>query len=108
MSGSKTIVSPALPTISHHFQSSAGYTWIGSSYLLANAASTPLWGRTSDIWGRKPLLLAAVAMFLIGSVLCAAAQDIGMLITGRAIQGSAAGGIVILVNICVSDLFELR
>jgi MFS family permease len=104
----QTIVSPALPVISHYFRSSSGYTWIGTAYLLSNAASTPLWGRASDIWGRKPVLLAAVATFFVGSLLCAAARSIGMLIAGRAVQGSAAGGIVILVNICVSDLFDIR
>lgn len=54
-----TIVTTALPTISEHFHSAAGYTWIGSAFLLANAASTPSWAKVSDIFGRKPMLLAA-------------------------------------------------
>lgn len=86
----------------------AGYTWVGSAYLLANAASTPLWGKFSDIFGRKPVLLVAVFTFFVGSLLCAASNSIIMLIVGRAIQGADAGGIVSLVNICISDLFELR
>ncbi|EHL02315.1 putative Uncharacterized transporter C3H1.06c [Glarea lozoyensis 74030] len=61
-----TIVTTALPTISEHFHSNAGYTWIGSAYLLANAASTPSWGKFSDIWGRKPILLIAAGIFFIG------------------------------------------
>lgn len=103
-----TIVSTAIPTIANQFNSAKGYTWIGSAYLLANAASTPLWGKLSDIWGRKPVLLVAVAVFFIGSLICAASIDMGMLIAGRAVQGSASGGIVALVNICISDLFSMR
>ncbi|KFZ07534.1 hypothetical protein V501_06373 [Pseudogymnoascus sp. VKM F-4519 (FW-2642)] len=100
-----TIITTALPTISEHFHSNAGYTWIGSAYLLANAASTPSWGKFSDIWGRKPILLAAAAIFFIGSLLAATAVNIGMLITARAIQGTGGGGLIVLVNICISDLF---
>ncbi|KAI9806936.1 MAG: hypothetical protein M1833_002594 [Piccolia ochrophora] len=103
-----TIITTALPTISEHFGSSAGYTWIGSSYLLANAASTPVWGKLSDIWGRKPALLIAAAVFFFGSALCGAATSITMLIAGRAVQGLGGGGLIILVNICISDLFSMR
>lgn len=103
-----TIVSTALPTISEHFHSNAGYTWIGSAYLLANAASTPSWGKFSDIWGRKPILLAAAIIFFIGSLLAAVSVNIGMLITARAIQGIGGGGLIVLVNICISDLFSIR
>lgn len=103
-----TIVSTAIPTIANQFDSAKGYTWIGSAYLLANAASTPLWGKLSDIWGRKPVLLVAVAVFFIGSLICATSIDMGMLIAGRAVQGSASGGLVALVNICISDLFSMR
>lgn len=103
-----TIITTALPTISEHFHSNAGYTWIGSAYLLANAASTPSWGKFSDIWGRKPILLAAAAIFFIGSLLAATSVNIGMLITARAIQGTGGGGLIVLVNICISDLFSMR
>jgi fucose permease len=103
-----TIITTALPTISEHFHSNAGYTWIGSAYLLANAASTPSWGKFSDIWGRKPILLIAAAVFFLGSLLAAISVNIGMLITARAIQGIGGGGLIILVNICISDLFSMR
>ncbi|KAI9805414.1 MAG: hypothetical protein M1825_000665 [Sarcosagium campestre] len=103
-----TIITTALPTITEHFGSSAGYTWIGSAYLLANAASTPIWGKLSDIWGRKPALLIAAAVFFLGSALCGAATSITMLIAGRAVQGLGGGGLLILVNICISDLFSMR
>lgn len=103
-----TIITTALPTISEYFHSSAGYTWIGSAYLLGNASSVPLWGKISDIFGRKPILIAANILFMIGSLIAALANSIGMLITARAIQGVGGGGLVTLVNICISDLFSLR
>lgn len=82
-----TIISTAIPTIADEFQSPLGYTWIGSAYLLANAATVPSWGKISDIWGRKPVMLAAVAIFWIGSLICALSTNVGMLIAARAIQG---------------------
>ncbi|KAH8596637.1 major facilitator superfamily-domain-containing protein [Bisporella sp. PMI_857] len=103
-----SIITTALPTISQHFGSSAGYTWIGSAYLLANAASTPSWGKFSDIWGRKPILLCASMIFFIGSLLAGVSVSIGMLIVARAIQGIGGGGLIILVNICIGDLFSMR
>ncbi|KIM97822.1 hypothetical protein OIDMADRAFT_203009 [Oidiodendron maius Zn] len=103
-----SIITTALPTISEHFHSTAGYTWIGSAYLLANAASTPSWGKFSDIWGRKPILLGASIIFFIGSLLAAVSVSIQMLIAARAIQGIGGGGLIILVNICISDLFSMR
>ena len=103
-----TIITTALPTISEHFQSSAGYTWIGSAYTLANAAATPTWGKISDIFGRKPVLMAANVVFLIGSLVAALSTSIGMLIAARAVQGLGGGGLVTLVNICIGDLFSLR
>ncbi|EMC95301.1 hypothetical protein BAUCODRAFT_110736 [Baudoinia panamericana UAMH 10762] len=103
-----TIVTTALPTISEHFHSTAGYTWIGSAFLLANAASIPSWGKISDIFGRKPMLIVANVIFLIGSLIAALSINIGMLITARAIQGIGGGGLIILVNITIGDLFSLR
>ncbi|KAF1992582.1 hypothetical protein K402DRAFT_320962 [Aulographum hederae CBS 113979] len=103
-----TIVTTALPTISEHFQSSSGYTWIGSAFLLASSASTPVWGKVSDIWGRKPILLLANLVFLVGSLICALSISIGMMIAGRSIQGVGGGGLLVLVNITISDLFSPR
>lgn len=104
-----TIITTALPTIAGHFQaSSSAYTWVGSAYLLANAATTPIWGKLSDIWGRKPALIMANAVFMIGSLIAALSTSIGMLVGARVIQGIGGGGLVILVNICISDLFSMR
>ena len=105
----QTIVTTALPTISAHFHSSeADYTWVGSAYLLAAAAATPSWGTVSDIFGRKPVLLAANIVFFIGSLLSGVSVSIKMLLAGRVIQGIGGGGLIILVNICISDLFSIR
>lgn len=103
-----TITTVAIPTISSDLHSSAGYTWIGSAFLLANAAAAPSWGKLSDIFGRKPVLLAAVAVFWVGSLVCGLSVNMGMLIAGRAVQGVGGGGTLILVNICISDLFSVR
>ncbi|GAB7351562.1 hypothetical protein MBLNU459_g2188t1 [Dothideomycetes sp. NU459] len=103
-----TIITTALPTISEYFHSSAGYTWIGSAYLLGSASSVPTWGKISDIFGRKPVLLAANVVFMIGSLIAALSYNVGMLIAARALQGIGGGGLVTLVNICISDLFSMR
>lgn len=103
-----TIITTAIPTISHEFHSSSGYVWIGSGYLLGNAAFVPTWGKISDIFGRKPVILMAAVIFWIGSLLCALSKNMGMLIAARAIQGVGGGGLIVLPNIAVSDLFSMR
>ena len=103
-----TIVTTAIPTISSHFNSSLGYIWVGSAYLLGNAAFVPAWGKISDIFGRKPVLLTAIVIFWIGSLLCAISRSMGMLIGARVIQGIGGGGTIVLPNICISDLFSMR
>ncbi|KAI2641130.1 MFS general substrate transporter [Xylaria nigripes] len=103
-----TIVTTALPTIISEFQAPSGYTWVGAAYTLGSSATVPIWGKISDIWGRKPILLVAVAIFWIGSLIAALSVNIGMLIAARAIQGSGGGGVLVLIYIAVSDLVSLR
>lgn len=103
-----TIVATAVPTITHAFRSSSGYSWIGGAYPIAQAVAAPIWAKLSDIWGRKPLICAAVALFFIASLICATANSMPVLIAGRALQGAAGGGVMLLVQIVVSDLFSLR
>ncbi|RMD41783.1 hypothetical protein DV735_g3349, partial [Chaetothyriales sp. CBS 134920] len=103
-----TILGTALPTIAEHFQSIEVYVWVGSAFLLASGASMPTWGKLSDIWGRKALLLLATAVFFLGSALCAAATSSAMLIAGRTVQGVGSGGLLSLVNIVIGDLFSPR
>ena len=98
----------AIPTISSDLHSASGYLWIGGAYLLATAAGAPVWAKISDIWGRKPILLAAVAMFLGSSIMSALANSMEMLIVARALQGTAGGGLLQLVNIVISDIFSMR
>ncbi|KAF1987284.1 putative MFS transporter [Aulographum hederae CBS 113979] len=104
----QTIVATAIPTISADLHSATGYTWIGGAYLLANAAASPIWAKLSDIWGRKLILLVAVAWFAASSIVCAKASSMRMLIAGRALQGTAGGGLTQLCNITISDVFSVR
>ncbi|CAK7225175.1 hypothetical protein SCUCBS95973_005772 [Sporothrix curviconia] len=103
-----TIVTTALPTIAEAFGSSAGFVWVGSAFLLGSAAATASWGKFSDVWGRKPVLMCANAVFILGCALCGAANSLTMLIAGRAVQGVGAGGLLTLVNIIIGDLFSAR
>ncbi|XPS72898.1 hypothetical protein M3J09_005056 [Ascochyta lentis] len=103
------LIPTALPTIfeSFHIPDSL-YAWTGSAYLLTNASSIPFWGTLADVFGRKPVILVANAIFLGGSVLCAVSVDAVMLVAGRAVQGLGGGGVTVLVYVCVSDLFSIR
>ena len=104
-----TIVTTALPTMAEHFEASGSeFSWMGSAYLLGNAAAVPFWGKISDIFGRKPILIIANAVFMAGSLVAALAVNLPMLISGRTLQGLGAGGLIVLVNISVSDLFSVR
>ena len=104
-----TIITTALPTIASSFDaSSADYSWIGSSYLLGQAASTPTWAKVSDIFGRKPVLLAANVVFFVGSLICSLAMNVDMLLAGRAIQGIGGGGLTVMTQVCIGSLFSMR
>ncbi|TGO40524.1 hypothetical protein BHYA_0036g00570 [Botrytis hyacinthi] len=103
------LITPALPKIVKDLGTSdSGYSWIGSSYLLALAASSPVWSKVSDIFGRKSILLIANFVFLIGSLIAALSNSVGMLIAARAVQGLGVGGIITLVEISVGDMFSQR
>ncbi|CAK4034372.1 DNA repair RAD50 [Lecanosticta acicola] len=105
----QVIVATALPAIADSLgASSSTYAWIASSYLIANASSIPIWGRISDIFGRKPSILSANVIFMVGSLISALAHDLTTLIAGRAVQGLGGGGLLVLANICISDIFSLR
>ena len=104
----QTIVSIAIPTICAELHSATGYVWIGGAYLLASAATGPIWAKFSDIWGRKPVLLVAVGLFAAASILVALSTNMSMLIAGRSLQGTASGGLIQVVIITVSDLFSVR
>jgi EmrB/QacA subfamily drug resistance transporter len=88
-----TIVGTSLPTIVRDLGGLDHLSWVVSAYLLATAASTPVWGKFGDLYGRKRLYLASVVVFLAGSALSGAAQSMTGLISARALQGLGAGGI---------------
>lgn len=104
----QTIVTQSIPTICNDLHTASGYVWIGGAYLLANAATGPLWSKCSDIWGRKLLLLMAIALFAAASIIAALSTTMSMLIAGRALQGAASGGLMQLSIITISDLFSVR
>ncbi|KAJ3732293.1 MFS general substrate transporter [Lentinula guzmanii] len=104
----QTIIATALPTIVKDLGGGADYSWVGSAYLLAAASLAPLYGKLSDITGRKPILYGCISIFLIGSALCGAAQTMVWLIVCRAVQGIGGGGIIQLVNITISDIVPLK
>ncbi|KAF9475844.1 MFS amino acid permease [Pholiota conissans] len=104
----QTIVATALPTIVSQLGGGKQYSWVGTAYLLAAASLSPLYGKLSDLIGRKPILYASILIFLIGSALCGAAQSITWLVISRAVQGIGGGGIMQLVNITISDIVPLQ
>ncbi|KAG8773549.1 hypothetical protein FRC12_002470 [Ceratobasidium sp. 428] len=104
----QTIVSTALPAMIADLGGSSGYSWIGTSYLLTSACLSPLYGKLSDLVGRKPILFAAIAIFLIGSALCGAAQNFAWLAVCRGVQGIGGGGIMQMTMITISDIVTLE
>ncbi|KAJ9474093.1 putative Vacuolar basic amino acid transporter 5 (putative) [Pseudozyma hubeiensis] len=104
----QSIISTALSTITASFHAGNESSWLSTSYLLTSTAASPLYGRFSDIFGRKTCMIVALTGFLIGSALCAAAQSITQLIVFRAIAGCFGGGIVSLVMVIVGDVVSLR
>src|SRR5918995_2988510 len=104
----QTIVSTALPTIVGDLGGVDQLSWVVTAYMLAATVTIPLWGRISDLYGRKTLFQAAIVVFLLGSALSGAAQSLGELIAFRALQGLGAGGLMTLAMTIVADLLPPR
>ncbi|TCC10278.1 MDR family MFS transporter [Kribbella soli] len=104
----QSIVGTALPRIVSEFNSLDKLSWVVTAYLLTSTASTPLWGKVSDLYGRRPLFIAAIVTFLVGSVLAALSQNIEMLIGFRAVQGLGAGGLMSLAFATIGDVIPPR
>src|SRR5215469_8481071 len=104
----QTIVATALPAMAGELHGIEYMAWAVSAYLLTSTASTPIYGKLSDLYGRRPLFVSAIAIFLLGSVICGAAQSMGMLIGGRAIQGLGGGGLLSLSQTIMADLVPPR
>ncbi|KAF9410472.1 hypothetical protein BGZ94_001634 [Podila epigama] len=104
----QTIVSVCTTKIANEFKALNDIPWVGTAYLLTSTAFQPLYGRFSDIFGRKSTFLFAISVFLIGSALCGAAQNMTMMIVARGIAGIGAGGIMSMIMIIITDLVSLR
>lgn len=104
----QTIVSTALKTIAGDFKAFDEIPWVVTSYLLFATASTPLYGKVSDIVGRRPVFLFSIGVFTIGSVLAAFSQDMTQLIIFRGVQGIGAGGLMPLALTIISDIVPPR
>lgn len=104
----QTIVATALPTIVGELGGLQQLSWVITAYLLTSTVTVPLYGKISDLYGRKALLLFAIGMFVVGSLLAGAAQSMVWLIVSRGIQGIGAGGIMIMVMAIIADLIPPR
>jgi EmrB/QacA subfamily drug resistance transporter len=104
----QTIVSTALPTIVSDLGGLNHLSWVITAYLLAVTASTPLWGKLGDQFGRKRLFLWCIAIFLVSSALCGMAQDMLQLVLARGLQGVGGGGLMVLASAIIGDVVSPR
>jgi len=102
------IVGTAMPTIVGDLGGLEHLSWVVTAYTLATAASTPIWGKLGDMYGRKATFMTSIVIFLIGSALSGMAQDMGQLIAFRAVQGLGAGGLMVGVMAIIGDLVPPR
>jgi EmrB/QacA subfamily drug resistance transporter len=103
-----TVVATAMPTIVGQLGGLEHYSWVFSAFMLASTTTVPLFGKLSDIYGRRNLYVIAMALFLIGSIWCGWANSMTQLIFARALQGIGAGGIMPLAFILIGEMFTLE
>jgi EmrB/QacA subfamily drug resistance transporter len=104
----QTIVATALPTIGRHFGDLGDLSWVVTAYLLTGTAVTPLYGKLSDIHGRRGMLLTAIVIFVLGSLACALAPSMTALVLARALQGLGGGGLMALAQTIIADIVSPR
>jgi len=104
----QTIVAPAMPTMGKALGHADYLPWVVTAYLLAATAMAPLYGKISDIYGRRPVILSAILIFLAGSVISALAPNMLVLVAGRAVQGLGGGGLFALAQTVIGDLVSPR
>jgi EmrB/QacA subfamily drug resistance transporter len=104
----QTIVAPALPAIGRSFANVDDLSWVVTSYLLAATVATPLFGKLTDIHGRRAIMLLAIGIFTLGSIVCAIAPGIWILVVGRALQGLGGGGLIPIAQTIIADLLSPR
>ncbi len=104
----QTIVATALPKIVSDLNGFEHLSWVVTAYLVSSTVTVPLYGKLSDLYGRRQLFIVAIVVFLAGSALCGIAQSMGQLIAFRALQGIGAGGLIPLSQAAIADLFSPR
>ena len=103
-----TVVATAMPTVIDQLGGLSQYSWVFSAYLLTSTVMIPIWGKLSDLYGRRRFFLASVGLFLLGSALSGASQSMPQLILFRAVQGVGAGGLLPLAMTILGDLYNLK
>jgi MFS family permease len=104
----QSVVATALPRIAADLNSFTNLAWIVSAYLIASIATIPLFGKLSDLYGRRLMVIVSISIFLVGSTLCGLAQTMTQLIIFRAVQGLGAGGLIPLVQAFVGEVVSPR
>jgi EmrB/QacA subfamily drug resistance transporter len=104
----QSILATALPTIGSELGGLEHLSWIVSAYLLTSTASAPIYGKLSDLYGRRALLRAAIIGFIVASLLCGLARDMGQLIAFRALQGLGGGGLITMAQATIGDVVPPR
>jgi MFS family permease len=103
-----TVVATATPTIVGELGGLQHFSWVFAAFMLASTTTVPLYGKLSDLYGRRNLYVIAMALFLIGSVMCGNATSMTQLILARGLQGIGAGGIMPLAFILIGEMFTLQ
>jgi EmrB/QacA subfamily drug resistance transporter len=104
----QTIVATALPTIGRQFGDVSSLSWVITAYLLASTAVAPVFGTLSDIYGRRVTIITSMSLFIVGSILCAIAPNMSVLIIARGLQGLGGGGILPIVQTVIADVVTPR
>lgn len=102
-----TVIATAVPSVVAELGGFAQFPWLFSAYLLAQAVTVPVFGKLADVFGRKPVMLVGIGLFLLGSVLCGAAWSMGSLIAFRAVQGLGAGAVQPMSMTIVGDVYSV-
>ncbi|MEO6063392.1 MAG: MFS transporter, partial [Thermoflexales bacterium] len=103
-----TVVSTAMPTIVSKLGGLSIYSWAFAAYMITSTTATPIYGKLSDVFGRRRVYLTGMALFLLGSLLCGTATSMELLVLFRAVQGIGAGGLMALAFIMVGDMFSVE
>ncbi|MBS2017912.1 MAG: MFS transporter [Deltaproteobacteria bacterium] len=103
-----TVVSTAMPTVVAELGGALHYAWVFTAYMLTSTVTVPIYGKLADLYGRKPVMLIAMALFLAGSMASGQARTMGQLIAFRAVQGIGAGGMQPMALTVVGDIFEIE